>query len=36
MELEELRSETQNAKLISRINGVLNQHYGAKPATTSN
>jgi hypothetical protein len=30
MELEELRSETTNVKLVSRINEALNVHYAAK------
>jgi hypothetical protein len=30
MELEELRRETRNVKMVSRINEVLNQHYAEK------
>lgn len=36
MELEELRTQTTNVKLVSRINEVLNEHLIKKVATTSN
>lgn len=36
MDLEELRAQVTNVKLVSRINGALNEHNISKVATTSN